>query len=182
LKTSSGMKWGAVISTMAALVVGCATEPTSQEQALETNKVQPAPAPATSEMTVQSEALGEEQQRGVWAEVIEVQRIEWINNLEATDDVLSVDRLEFEDGTLVLGITSGWASSDSRQDAAWSVARDIRDLWSDLSWPNEIERDPVWHMDLVLTVDDLLYRCNGETMRSLAERRLERTEWETACA
>ena len=107
--------------------------------------------------------------------------MEWILGLEDTEDVESVDRLEFDGDALVVGITSGWASTESRQDAAWAIARELRVLWTDDAWPSEFPREPVWFMDLLLTVDDLRYDCTGEAMRQLAERRLERSEWEAAC-
>jgi hypothetical protein len=96
-------------------------------------------------------------------------------------DVESVDRLEFEGGALVVGITSGWASSDTRRDAAWAVVRELRTLWTDDAWPSDIRREPVWFKNLTLIVDDIRYDCAGDTMRQLAERRLERAEWEAAC-
>jgi hypothetical protein len=139
------------------------------------------PSPESTPEQLTPEAIGEAEQRQAWAEVVEVERVKWINALEDSRDLESVDRLEFEDGALVLAVTSGWSSRDRRQEAAWAIVRDIRDLWTDASWPAEVLRDPVWHKELALTVDDLTYRCDGVTMRQVAERRMERTDWEAAC-
>ena len=146
----------------------------------------PAPQPETEpepepEPEPEASSVDEDQQRVAWAGTVEAQRGEWIAGLEDTWDAESVDRLEFDGDALVVGITSCCRSSGGRQDAAWAIARELRVLWTDDAWPSDIPREPVWFKDLLLTVDDLRYECSGETMRQLAERRLERSEWEAAC-
>ena len=125
--------------------------------------------------------MGEAEQRNAWAFAVEENRSSWIMQIEELDEIETVDRLDFEDGALVLGVTSVWASDDLQRDSEWDVVRWARFIWSDASWPTDITRDPVWHMNLRLTVSNQAYDCPGDTMRSLAERRLERSEWETAC-
>lgn len=94
---------------------------------------------------------------------------------------MSVDLLAFEDEHLVIAATSFYLTDERRQDVAWDVVRWARFIWTDESWPTEIAREPAWHMPLRLTIDDQRYECSGETMRRPAERRLERSDWETAC-
>jgi len=179
------------MSALAAVLTGCLSEPSAvpAPAPVESPPAVPAPAPPPASAPAPvpapqpptSSAIGEAEQRQVWGEVVEIERAKWINALEDSRDVESVDRLEFTDGALVLAVTSGWSSRDRRSEAAWAIVRDIRDLWTDASWPADVLRDPVWHKGLALTVDDLTYRCDGTTMRQVAERRMGRADWEAAC-
>ena len=169
------------VALLLALAVSAAACSGASEPAIAPSpEATPAPAPEP-EPEPDTSSLNEDQQRVAWAAFVEAQRGEWIAGLEDTRDAESVDRLEFEGNALVVGVTSGWASSDTRQEAAWGLARELRVLWTDDVWPADLVRDPLWFKDLLLTVDDLRYECSGETMRQLAERRLDRSEWESAC-
>lgn len=161
---------------------GCSAPEVPERVQPQTEQNPHTPPPVVTTPPATNDSVDVQRQREVWAAVVEEHRVEWIDALEASPNAESVDRMEFEDGALVLGVTSGWASEGRRADASWGIARDVRDLWTDAAWPEGVLREPVWHMDLVLTVDDLTYRCFGETMRQLAERRMERTDWEASCS
>lgn len=180
----------ALLLVLSTSVAACTGE--SETSVFQKPEVAPVPEPETApvpqpetvpvpELAPEPSGIDEAEQRAVWADVVEAQRGEWVAALENTWDVESIDRLEFEGDALVVGVTSGWASPDRRQEAVWSIARELRVLWTDDTWPSDILRDPVWFKDLLLTVDQFRYICSGETMRQLAERRLERSQWEAAC-
>lgn len=102
-----------------------------------------------------------------------------INMVETIAD--SVDNLTYDIPTnqLALAVTSGWASPDNQIEAGWDIARALKDLWGsrdgaepaeDLEWPG-----------FTLTVDGHQFNCPGDAMRSVAEARMSRAEWEDAC-
>jgi hypothetical protein len=123
-----------------------------------------------------------------FALTLEVARDLLAEDIERSRDADSVDRLEYvidlDDDTqaaLFVSVTSGWAGDDRQRDAAWSIVRSLTFLWDNAFWAN-MEREPLWWPNLDLTVDSHRYECDGETMRELAERRLDRAGWEAACS
>lgn len=145
-----------------------------------------APLPVPLEIPTPAESgrvrvIGEAEQQRAWASHVERRRDEWIAFIESSAYVQSVDRLEFADLTLIVAVSSSVSGDGWNRDVAWDIVRDLRDLWTEDAWPLDVGRNPVWHKALRLVANDLLFDCDGHTMRMLAERRLERSQWESAC-
>lgn len=141
------------------------------------------PSPAVPATVV--DAAG---QSAIFEFAFEGARSEIVDVLEASRDAESVDRVEAvtasgdpEDLAVYLAVTSGWRVEGTQRDSAWSIARAISYFWSDDYWNIE-RREPIWWPALDLTVDVHRYECSGETMALLADRRLDRAGWESACS
>lgn len=144
----------------------------------------PLPVPLEVPTPVESgrvRVIGEADQQRAWASHVERRRDEWIAFIESSFYVQSVDRLEFADLTLIVAVSSFVSGDSWNRDVAWDIVRDLRDLWTEDAWPLDVGRNPVWHKALRLVANDLVFDCDGHTMRLLAERRLERSQWESAC-
>lgn len=159
-----------------------AEEPTTEEVTEEITEEPTTPEPEpTTEPEPTETPLTEGQQRDLFVTTFEGMRTDLADALEDTIDVETVDRIEVDgDGNVILGITSTWASSDNQREGAWGTGREMAYLWSDDFWVDD-ERDPVWWPSLSMTVSEHSYNCSGETMRDLAERRLDRDGWESSC-
>lgn len=140
----------------------------------------PTPTPTPTPVPEEPEPLDEDEQREIFAASFEADRDTFADTLEETIDVETVDLIAFSDGTVQLGVTSTWAADDNIREGAWGTAREMAFLWSDDYWPND-PREPEWWPDLSMSVSQFSYECAGETMRNLAERRLDRSGWEAAC-
>ncbi|MDZ7673740.1 MAG: hypothetical protein U5K30_01515 [Acidimicrobiales bacterium] len=78
----------------------------------------------------------------------------------STTDVETADRLVFENGTVVIEVTSTWASPDNQHDGAWTLTKALSQFW---------EPDGIWYQDAFDTAFQLVnsgrtYTCAGEFM------------------
>lgn len=119
-------------------------------------------------------------QESIFGGTLESSREDLINNMESITE--SVDRFEYDaaaDAVRVDG-TSGYATDEYVADEAWELTRHLAQLWSDDFW-EEVNRTEDWFPALYLTLNNLSYACPGDVMDRLADRRLSRSEWESAC-
>jgi hypothetical protein len=115
-----------------------------------------------------------------------------IDALESLDtDVESVDSMVMEGGTfgggtepltLVVGVTSGWATDELQADAAWGITRVLAVLWQpDGTWmAGGLGEGWVWP-GLHLTVSGIEVECDDAFMRLLADQRASQADWEAEC-
>lgn len=62
--------------------------------------------------------MDEEDQRNAWAFAVEENRNSWIVQIEDIDYIETLDRLDFEDGALVIAGTSIFLTEERRRDVA----------------------------------------------------------------
>lgn len=106
--------------------------------------------------------------------------------LETSSEIESVDVMTYDDEseTVRVVVSSVYSTEDRLRSVAWDVARamtvaafDHREgLWGSLDF------DVAWLPDFHLDVNELTYRCAGETMSRIAARDVSRSEWEAACS
>lgn len=108
----------------------------------------------------------------VWADDINVESVDgFVVEYTNPNDPTSL--------TVILDVTSGWASEDNQHDGAWEISRAMAVLWhpEDGAYYNE-----VWQPVFRLVNSGRTYECPGEFMVQLADARASRMEWETTCA
>lgn len=110
--------------------------------------------------------------------VFEEQRDTLADTLDSISDVETVDRLVFENETVIVDITSGWASPDNQHDGAWNLMKGISQFWE--------SGEGIWYQEafvpnLTLINSGRTYACTGEFMVEMASLNAGRSAWETEC-
>lgn len=141
------------------------------------------PEPASPSPSPTPESLSREAQAEMFATFINDEGSALADAIESDhrgDGVESVDQLTYDADTetLVVSLTTGWATDDYRRDAAWAVTRSLVGLvWSgEVDWLTDL--DP----SLQLQVDQLTYNCDGEFLAGLGARQASRDDWQASCA
>lgn len=138
----------------------------------------------TTEATTTTRQLTAEEQRYIAVLAMSVSfensRDAIIGILEDDINVDSVDKFVFDVGeeTVILAVTSGWASGDNQIDGAWELTRTIAELWhpddghfvQDQFTPN-----------FLLSNSGTAYECDADFMKRLADSRASRGDWEVLC-
>ena len=103
-----------------------------------------------------------------------------VEALGSSNDIESVDFLDFdaETDTVVIDVTSRWASPGNQVDGAWGITRTLAILWKDGS----VLGDPTWSAGLRLVNSGTAYTCTSDFMQRLADARAARSDWEAECA
>lgn len=119
-------------------------------------------------------------QESIFEGTLEGSRDDIIRNMESI--VESVDRFEYDvDGdAVIVDSTSGYGTEEYISEEAWELTRHLAQLWSEDFW-DDVNRTEDWFPALHLSVDNLIYRCPGDVMDRLADRRLSRSDWEQSC-
>lgn len=141
----------------------------------------------TTESTTTTEAtttttLTPEQEREIavvaMGVVFEDQRLSFAELLADLTDVETVDRLAFENETVIIDITSTWASPDNQHDGAWTLMKAMAQFWE----PNEgIWWQEAFVPNFQLVNSGRVYNCSGDFMVDMATLRAGRNEWEASC-
>lgn len=159
-----------------------------------TEEVEETPTTTTEATTTTTEAttttteaptttLSPEQEREVaviaMGLVFEESRDLLAETLDSLTDVETVDRLAYENETVIVDITSTWASPDNQHDGAWNIMKGFAVLWDpdDGNWYQKS-----FSPNLQLINSGRVYTCPGDFMVQMADLRAGRSEWETTCS
>lgn len=95
------------------------------------------------------------------------------------DEVETLDRLLFEGETVIIDVTSRWASPDNQHDGAWTLSRELATFW-------EPDGEGAWWQEAFvpnfrLVNSGRVYDCSGAFMVEMASLRAGRADWEATC-
>lgn len=127
--------------------------------------------------------LSPEQERGFAVQamqtVFDENRTGLADTLNSLTDVETVDRLVFENETVVVDVTSGWASPDNQHDGAWTIMKAMAQFWE----PNEgVWWQPQFVPNFQFVNSGRVYTCSGDFMVQMATLAAGRDQWEGSCA
>lgn len=152
-------------------------EITAERDTLKSDAPQSEPEPAAEP---EPSAPSREVQIAAFETVFEENRVKLAQILEDDDNVESVDKLAYDSAsqTVLLDVTSPWASSDNQVDGAWAIVRLMSTLY---------ESDQgSWYQDgfvpsFVLTNSGSKYTQSDDFMLRLAAFSASREDWEKEC-
>jgi hypothetical protein len=100
--------------------------------------------------------------------------------LQGDSNVKSVDKLVFDpgNGTVVLAVTSTWASPDNQVTGAWELTRSVATLWMPT---RGAFYDPVWQPNFSLSNSGTNSLCKAPFMVSLADSKASQSDWQAQC-
>lgn len=156
---------------------------TTTERETTTTTERPTTTTTTTEPPTTTTTLSPEEERFVavlaMQTVFDENRSSLAETLDGLIDVETVDRLAFENETVVVDVTSGWASPDNQHDGAWTIMKGMAQFWE----PNE----GIWWQEQFVPSFTFVnsgrsYHCTGDFMVQMATLSAGRDQWEGTCA
>jgi hypothetical protein len=109
-------------------------------------------------------------------------RDDLIDALGRHPEVETVDRVELDSNTdtLILAVTSPWATSDKQVDGAWTLMRQMALWWED--GEAGVMRRPNWSASFQMANGSVSFFCSAEFMQRLSDSRASRSDWLAECS